>query len=83
MQTMKAIMLECPDNQLDPSIKEDIKKNWNDEPSALQILRILDSCVASGQGPLAVKALELLLNQAIDEEATTYEALVKRAAWRI
>ena len=80
--SIKQLMLECPSGQLDQCIKDQIEKEWTAEPSALQILKVLDACVHSGQGPMPTIALEMMLKHKIKEEGTTYEEVVAKATWR-
>jgi hypothetical protein len=79
---VKKELLSAPDSQLDASVFPLIEK-WNDEPTALQILEVLDHCVygalASG---FVMKLLEQMLSIAIKKENTTYEKVVENATWR-
>jgi len=82
MNGIKKQLLTAPDSQLDESMFPLIEK-WNDEPTALQILEVLDYCVryslASG---FVITLLEQILDIAIKQENTTYELVVENATWR-
>lgn len=79
---IKETLLEAPEGQLDPCVFPLIEK-WNDEPTALQILEVLDNCVNGGLASQFVMVLfESLLDMTIKKENTTYEELLKLATWR-
>lgn len=79
---IRKYLLEAPDSQLDSRMKPYIEK-WGNVPKAAQVLEVLDYIVngslASG---FVVKLMEILLSVAIDQEGTTYEAVVAQATWR-
>lgn len=75
-------LLEMSDDALDDKIKI-IIRNWNYKPSALQILEVLDKCVyGSLCNSFCIKVFEILLEDKIKEENTTYDEVVKKAFWR-
>ena len=82
MEEIAAELLKAPDHWLDAKMKPYIQK-WDKPPKALQVLEVLDYCVhgalASG---MIVYVLELLLKNALEQEGTTYEAVVEKATWR-
>ena len=58
-------------------------EKWGTLPKTLEILEVLDYVIhgslASG---FVVTLLQVLLDQAIEREGTTYEAVVALASWR-
>ena len=54
MKALKEALLKAPDSQLDACMFPLIEK-WDDNPTALQILEVLDECIysalASGHSP--------------------------------
>jgi hypothetical protein len=79
---LKAMLLAAPDSQLDASMFPLIEK-WDMPPKALQILEVLDHCIhcalASG---FTVTLFQVMLDEAMTNEGTTHEELVKLASWR-
>lgn len=76
------MLLVAPDGQLDASVKPLIEK-WNDEPTSLQVLKVLDQCVNSALASgFTISLLEMLLKEGIERENTTYDAVVDQATWR-
>ena len=82
MNELKQMLLTAPDGQLDASMFPLIEK-WNDEPTALQILEVLDHCVYSALASgFVMVLLESMLDIAMKQENTTHEQLVENATWR-
>lgn len=83
MSSLKQHLITAPDTQLDKSMREYIEQHWHDEPTALEILEVLDKCVhfalASG---LVVMVLETMLMTAMKAEKTNMVELEKLATWR-
>ena len=75
------MLLEAPDTQLDNSLFDEINA-WDLNPSALDILFILDKivCFSLASG-FAVGIFQMLLDRAIDEENTTMVELTKQRNW--
>ena len=68
---------EAPDSQLD-ALCVDVVKSWELNPSALDILRLLDDIVYYSLGSeFSVMLFKTLLDEAIKEEGTTYEEVIK------
>lgn len=79
---MKQQLLSAPETQISEYIKSHIIK-WDEPATALQILETLDKSIHTAEvSGFVVKVLELLLNNAIAYESTTYEDIVKLAYWR-
>lgn len=82
MKELIDLLLEAPDSQLDATMKPLIKE-WSDPPKALEILKVLDTCVygalASG---FTITALRMLYDSAVKQEGTTHEEVAKSASWR-
>ena len=82
MGNLADLLLASSDRQIDASMRPLIRK-WDDEPTALQILEVLDHCIygslASG---LVVGALELSYETALGREGKTHADMVALATWR-
>ena len=82
MKDLVDALKSAPDLQLDSRMQPYIAK-WGDPPKAIQVLEVLDYCVhgalASG---IVMRILEMILDDAIKAEGTTYEAVVAQATWR-
>jgi len=82
MKKIKEHLLKAPDSQLDASVFPLIEK-WDDEPTSLQILEVLDKCIygslASG---FVIVLLENLLDIAMKRENVTLDDIVLYAVWR-
>lgn len=82
MSTLKELLLDAPETQLDKAALDDIR-TWNEPPKALEILKTLDMCVHSALASgFAIQVLELMLDVQMKEEGTTHEELGKEAFWR-
>ncbi len=76
------LLLKSPNSQLDPSMIPYIEK-WGTNPSALQILEVLDYCARSSlASSFVMSVFNILLNDALVSESITYEELIKQAVWR-
>jgi hypothetical protein len=79
---MKKHLLKAPEHHISDAIKSTIAE-WDEIPTALQILKSLDYSVhTAGASTFVIKTLEVLLDRAINEEKTTYETVVSYATWR-
>ena len=75
-------LLEAPGSQLDPALRKKLLA-WSVPPRALEILEVLDLCVHGGLGSgFVVSLLDMMLQDAIRVEGTTYEAVGALATWR-
>jgi hypothetical protein len=82
MSIIKEILLKVPDDALDKSMSL-LVANWNDPPTAIQILEVLDYCIlGSLTTGMVVLVLQNEYNNALDREQTTHEEVVKLATWR-
>lgn len=78
----KEHFLCAPETQIGKHTMATIK-DWDDSPTALQLLRTLDSAVFGADCTnFVVMTLEVCLDRAIENEKTTYEDVVKLATWR-
>lgn len=79
---LKALLLEAPDTQLDKNMQP-LVMQWNNPPSAIQILEVLDHCVhgalASG---IVITLLQQQLKTQLVAENISREELNKQAHWR-
>lgn len=80
---LKQAFLEAPAGELDPILKPIIER-WDDpDPTAIQVLEVLDKAVhgslASG---FAVQALAALYDGLLKEEGKTHEEVVALVTWR-
>lgn len=82
MKELRDYLLKAPDTQLDAAMKPLIEK-WDDEPTPLQVLEVLDHCIhgslASG---FVVAALQAVYDVQCKKANTTHEEVVKQATWR-
>lgn len=76
------MILKMSDDQIDSSAKK-MLRDLPEEPSALQLLQVVDMCI---YGALASKFVLKVLQFAYDDqlkvENKTHEEIVKDAAWR-
>lgn len=79
---LKQMLLDAPYGHLDASIKPMIEK-WDEPPTALQILEVLDKCIyAALASGFVIDILETMLAGTNMEENTTYELVEALAVWR-
>jgi len=82
MSELKQLLLEAPDGQLDASMKPLIEK-WDDEPTPLQVLEVLDWCVWGGNASgFTMNVLHSIFDDACVRTSTTREEVEKHATWR-
>ncbi len=82
-KTIKEVFLEAPEEQIDKSVFPLIEL-WDDDPTAIQILRVLDQIVYTGAASeFVVTALDMMLQRAIVNEGQSLDELVKQAVWRL
>lgn len=80
--TLKQMLLTAPADQLDASMFPLIEK-WDEAPTALQILEVLDNCIyASLASGFVVGLLQNLYEIARDNEDKTREQIEELAVWR-
>jgi len=76
------MLLLAPDGQLDAKMKPLIEK-WDDPPTALQVLEVLDHCVhgaiASG---MVIGLFKAMLDGCLSREGKTLEDVTALATWR-
>jgi hypothetical protein len=81
-ESVKDMLLNAPDSQLDGCIKPLVQK-WNEPATSLQILEVLDNCIygalASG---FTIRILQALYDRALVMENKTHEDNVPLATWR-
>ena len=79
---LKNLLLQATDSQLDASLFPLIEK-WDDEPTPLQLLEVIDKCIygslASG---FVVGLLQACYELACADRGTTHDEVVKQATWR-
>ena len=79
---IKAIFLSAPDHQLDAKMQPLVEK-WDDPPTAIQILEVLDHCIHGAlASSLIVKLLQTFYYDTLKAEGKTHEEVVKLATWR-
>lgn len=82
MKEIVQLLLEAPDNQLDEQAKVFIRQ-WDEVPTALQILKVLDICVhAALASSFAMSVLNVMYENALKAEGKKHEDLVPLATWR-
>lgn len=80
--SLKAMFLIAPNSQLDTSMKP-LVEQWDDEPTAIQILEVLDQCIYAGLASgFTVTAMQMMLDRALQRENSTLDDLVPLATWR-
>lgn len=79
---IKTHFLLAPETQIGAATMATIRE-WDESPTAIQILRTIDSAVlGSDCTNFVVRTLEVYLDRAIEDEQTTYKEVVKLATWR-
>lgn len=79
---IKTHFLRAPETQIGVHTMATIQE-WDDSPTALQILKTIDSAIhVSDCTTFVIRTLEVYLDNAIEKEQTTYEAVAKLATWR-
>jgi hypothetical protein len=82
MNTLCNLLLEAPDEQMDPILKQFISK-WDDEPTSLQILEVIDHAVYSAlASDFVVSVLQSLYENALKSEGKTDDDNARFATWR-
>lgn len=82
MSNIKELLLQAPDRQLDKSIFPLIEK-WDDEPTAIQILEVLDQMIYASLGSgLVFVLLQGLYKTALEREGKTHKEMEALATWR-
>lgn len=82
MPSMKEMLLQAPEDQIDEQVRPMIEK-WDDEPTSLQILEVLDQCIhASLASGFVVSLLQNLYYATLKKENKTHEENVALATWR-
>lgn len=79
---LKQLLLQAPENQIDPYIKNYIRL-WPEDPSSIDILYVLDLGIKKSQvSDFVVKILEIMLKESLIKEKITYDELLNKAHWR-
>jgi len=79
---IKGHFLKAPETQIGVRTMTTIHE-WDDSPTALQILKSIDSAIFGADCSMfVVRTLEVYLDKAIEAEQTTYEDVAKLAIWR-
>lgn len=84
MRTIKEIWLTAPDGQFAIELKYLIEE-WDDEPTATQLLKTLDYCAAyAGASTFTMQALNMMYESALTAEGTARSAVETLATlgWR-
>jgi DNA-binding transcriptional ArsR family regulator len=82
MNTLTDLLLLAPDGQLDASMKTLIEK-WDEEPTSIQILEVLDNCIYSAlASDFVVSVLQALLDKQLNQENKKLDDIVPLATWR-
>jgi hypothetical protein len=77
------MLLEAPDSQLDSSVFPLIE-GWDNPPTSLQILEVLDKCVYYGLASgFVIDILDTLLNDRLEDEGKTLHDIEELATWRV
>ena len=82
MESIKTILLEAPESEIDPSILGLIEK-WDEPATPLQILEALDMSVHyAAASDFAIGVFQVILDQALARENMSYDEVVAKAVWR-
>lgn len=82
MSTIKKLLLEAPDGQLDACVFPLIEK-WDEPATAIQILEVLDKVIYAALGSgFVVTLLQTLYDEARKREGKTDVEVVALATWR-
>ena len=82
MRSIKEKFLTAPDGQLDKCMFPLIEK-WDDEPTSIQILEVLDKCIyASLASGFVVGLLQVLYANRLGVEQKVHEDNIPLATWR-
>lgn len=80
---MKEMLLKAPDSQLDASMFPLIAKWDEPDPTAIQLLEVIDNCIHGGlSSGVVLSILQGYLDQRLKVEAKTLEDLLPLATWR-
>lgn len=80
--SLKELMLAAPEGQLDAKMQPLVEK-WDDEPTAIQVLEVLDWCIHCALGSdFVVSMLETFYELALKNEGKTREDMIPLATWR-
>lgn len=80
--TIKQMWQAAPDDQLDKGL-QDIVGRWDDSPTPIQILELLDAVIHGGAGSgFTVSALQLMYSSACAKNEVKHEEVVQLATWR-
>lgn len=81
-QSLKQHFLSAPAAMLDPALLP-IVVRWDDPPTSIQLLELLDHCVHTGGAPrFVIMAIESVMLTTMKAEGVTSEDLLPRAVWR-
>jgi hypothetical protein len=79
---IREALCAAPDSQLDAAMFPLIRK-WDDPPTALQVLEVLDACIhGSLASSFVIRVLEGLYGVACKREQITHDQAAARAPWR-
>lgn len=82
-KTLKQLFLEAPDSQLGSSVFSLIEKWTEPEPTALEILEVMDSIVyGSLSSVFTMMAFSFMFKEALKREGKTEAEVLKEAHWR-
>lgn len=82
MTSISELLLTAPDEHLDPQMKPLIEK-WDDPPTSLQILEVLDHCVYSSLASgFVVSTLQTLYSGALHKEGKMHDDNIQHTTWR-
>ncbi len=82
MDSLRDLYLAAPAGQIDSQLKLLIEK-WNDEPTAIQLLEVVDKAIYWGAATtFAVSSLQTCLNIAMRREGKELADLLPLATWR-
>lgn len=79
---IRELLCRSSDQQLDASMFPLIRK-WDPEPTALQVLEVLDQCThVALASSFIVKVLQTVYDASLMREGKTHEEIIPLATWR-
>lgn len=82
MTDLKDLLLRAPINQIDAPVRNMIN-HWSSPPTALQVLEVLDNCVAYAScSTFVLRVLSTMFTQACKAEGLRESEVEAKATWR-
>ncbi len=80
--SIKSVLLAAPVSQFDEVMHPFVQK-WDDPPTSLQLLEVLDLCILCAHGSdLVITLLQTVYDETLQREQKKHEDNVPLATWR-